>query len=202
MSMFDNYDNLSKFYVPNNISQNPAKEYDSIDNNIMPKKLYDLKNRFIGYSWDYGNTFDLTLSVNSKIPVKRDSIIFSEPNITPTTETAGYKGLQAYNTIDNKSWTCVGTINGLYVWVEDDEVTYAIDGTTIIEMIRDCKDKEIRVDFYDFRWEPVKSFTTIDSNTIVCRIDDTLESGLYYCTVKLLGTEECELINKFTVSIN
>lgn len=201
MSMFDNYDNLSRFYVPNNISVNPAKEYDSIDQSI-PKKLYDIKNRFIGYSWDYGDTFDLTLSVNNRIPVNRDSIIFSEQNITPTTNTAGYKGLQAYNTIDNKSWTCVGTINGLYVWVEDDEVTYAVDGTTYIEMTRDVTDKIIRVDIYDFRWEHVKSFEEVESNTIACRIDDTLQSGLYYCTVKLLGAEECELINKFTITIN
>ena len=202
MSMFDNYDNLSRFYVPNNISVNPAKEYNSIDDNIMPKKLYDIKNRFIGYSWDYGSVFDLTLSINSKIPVKRDSIIFSEPNITPTTETAGYKGLQAYNTMDNKSWTCIGTINGLYVWVEDDEVTYAIDGTTVIEMNRDCTDKLLRVEIYDFRWDLVKTFETTDSNTIDCRIDETLYSGLYYCTVKLIGNEECELISKFTITIN
>lgn len=201
MSMFDNYDNLSRFYVPNNISVNPATEYDSIDQTI-PKKLYDIKNRFIGYSWDYGDTFDLILSINNRIPVRRDSIIFSEQNITPTTDTAGYKGLQAYNTIDNKSWTCVGTVNGLYVWVEDDEVTYAIDGTTYLEMIRDVMNTKIRVDIYDFRWEHIKSFEEVESNTIACRIDDTLQSGLYYCTVKLLGAEECELIDKFTLSIN
>ena len=62
--------------------------------------------------------------------------------------------------------------------------------------------KKIRVDIYDFRWEHVKSFEEPQSNTIVCRIDDTLKSGVYYCTVKLLGAEECELIDKFTLSIN
>lgn len=201
MSMFDNYDNLSRFYVPNNISVNPAKEYNTI-NQTIPKKLYDIKNRFIGYSWDYGDTFDLILSVNNRIPVRRDSIIFSEHNITPTTDTAGYKGLQAYNTIDNKSWTCVGTVNGLYVWVEDDEVTYAIDGTTVIEMQRDVTDKVIEVEIYNFRWELVKTFTEEGSSTIACRIDDTLQSGLYYCTVKLLGENKSELVNKFTLSIN
>lgn len=201
MSMFDNYDNQNIFHVPNNISVNPAKEYNTIDTSI-PKKIYDIKNNFIGYSWDYGDTFDLILSVNNKIPVKHDSIIFSEPNITPTTDTAGYKGLQAYNTIDNKSWTCVGTINGLYVWVEDDEVTYAINGTTIIEMQRDVMDKTIIVDIYDFRWEHIKSYEESNSHTIACRIDDTLQSGLYYCTVKLVGENKNELISKFSLTIN
>lgn len=205
MSMFDTYDNTNAKYIPNNISKNPAKDYEVIDNSL-PRKLYDIKNRFIGYCWDFGDEFDFVVSVNDKIKVRRDSIVFNEEGKEPTTATVGYKGLQAYNTIDNKSWTCIGLIDGFYVWVPDDNVTYAVDGTTELEMIRDTKGKTVRVDFYDFRWEHIKSFENSSCNAISCRIDkdiyELMKSGVYYCTVKVLGIDECDLIDKFEIVIN
>lgn len=204
MSMFDSYDNLNPRRIPNNISNNPPKEYNIIDTTI-PKKMYNVKNEFIGYTWEYGTEFDFIISVNDLIKVKRDSVVYNEIGEEPTTATVGYKGQQCYNTVDNKSWTCVGIIDGFYVWVPDEKVTYAKDGTTTIEMQEDMTARSIRVEIYDFRRELLKSFENSGCNSICCRMDkdiyEVMKSGVHYVTVKILGLEEVEIKQNFEILI-
>ena len=199
------HDNLNSNYIPNNIAPTPAKEYISI-NDSLPKKLCDIKNRFIGYTWNYGDKFDLNLSLNNIIPVREDSIIYTKQEEKPCTNTLGYKGLQAYNTVDNKSWTCVGLIDGVYIWIEDDEVTYALDGSKLIEMVKDMTGKTMRVDFYNFRWELIYSYEANDTSTISYHIDDdfykAMGSGIYYTTIRAIDEESSKLMKKFILEIN
>lgn len=204
MGMFDNYDNLPLNYIPDNISQYPVNRYEILDTST-PTKLYSIKNNFIGYSWNYGDIFMFPVNVNKVIKVNADSIIYTEKGLEPDNETIGYAGQQAYNTVDNKSWTCIGNPSGLYVWVLDDEIIYPLNGTKEIEFQEDVTDKELIVEFYDFRWNLVKSFENFASPVVLCSIDEniyeTMKSGIYYVLVKIKGIDTSKVKDKFMVMI-
>lgn len=206
MSMFDNYDSINPDIVPNNLDNNTPLEVISIKDNSIPRTLYDIKNRFIGYAWEYGDEFNFTLSVNDIIKVNANSIIYENFGEQPVISTPGYDGKKAYNILDNKSWTCRGLIGGMYKWETDKEVTYDANGTKEIEMFKNMTDKSILVQIYDRRWELVKSFENSGLNQITCRFDkdiyETIKSGIYYCIIKILGEDSCEIKSKFTIVIN
>ena len=200
MSMFTNYETKCIADKPDNVHDNPAYTYDIVNTDI-PKKMYDVNNKFKGYSWKYGDIFTLVLDVNKPIKVNRESIIYTVSGQVPGIWTRGHKGQQAYNTMDNKSWTCVGLSNGYYIWILDDHITYDSNGTKEIIFNRDMTDKTLKVTIYNFRWEPIKTFSTINSNTICIDINESisqeLKSGLYTCTIAVNDIEE----QRFNISV-
>ena len=108
MGMFDNYDNLNPDYIPNNTTKYIDKYYLTINSQI-PRPLYDIKNNFLGYSWDNGEIFDFNMSVDDMITIRENSIIYDTPGESPDTYTIGeIEGQQAYNVVDAKSWTFSG----------------------------------------------------------------------------------------------
>lgn len=207
MSMFDTYDKLNPDYIPDNSTPTPTEEYLTI-NKVLPRPLYDVRNRFIGYNWNHGEYFDFTLSVNSMITVNNDSLIFEEKEAAPDTYTVGkYEGQKAYNVVDAKSWTYVGRTDSLYIWVEDTELSYPINGDKSIIIYRDMTDKYILVNIFNFRWEQVYcQQSEVNESSIRLTVDDELSkklvSGIYYCTVKICSEDSCLLKDKFMISIN
>lgn len=206
MGMFTTYDTIDPNYIPDNTSPKISDEYTTIEE-TLPRMVYDLKGRFIGYSWNYGDTFDFDIDVNEAITVREDSIIYTKSNQCPNENTpALYSGHQAYNIVDSKSWTCVGKSNGVYIWVEDDTLTYPIDGDKSVTLNTDMTDSTIQVDIFNFRWEPIHSFTTNGSGTISCKFDTEVSNkllrGAYYCTVKVLGVDSCTLKDKYMLIVN
>ena len=204
MGMFDNYNNQCIFDIPNNIHNEPVREYNIIEDTI-PHKIYNINNKFIGYRWNYGDIFTFNINVNDIIKVHRDSIIFDKTGETPDSKTRGYKGQQAYNTFDKVSWTCVGCINGLYVWVEDAEITYDKDGTKEIELITDVTNKTVEVSIYNFRYELIKTFKNSNCNIVSIDINESiyevLSNGLYKCVVRIIDDKINTVKDEFTINI-
>lgn len=67
MSIFDNYDNLSKYYIPNNMCSNittPPIE------DTLPRVVNNIKGNFIGYSWYNTEEFEWDLSTNEDVEGK------------------------------------------------------------------------------------------------------------------------------------
>lgn len=205
MNMFSNYEYLSESDSPTNINTDPAVVYESIKREF-PIKLCNIKGEHIGYSWSVGDIFKLRLSANDKIKVHKDSIVYVETGNAPISSTKGYKGQQAYNTADNRSWTCVGRVEGVYRWVEDEFITYDVNGTTEIEMTTDMTGRTLQVGIYNLRGEWLKSFEVAESNEIYCDIDEDiykiLKSGVYRCVVQIVREDEYILKDKFTILIN
>ena len=208
MGMFDKYDKLNPDYIPDNSSQDSDDfDYTLLDNDL-PRTMYDALNRFIGYTWNHNESFDFVLSVNDTISIKKDSIIYNEPGKCPNKYTvANREGQQAYNIVDAKSWTYIGRADSLYVWVEDDVLTYPIDGDKTITVNTDMTDKYIQLDIFNFRWEKVHSTTSANNESIiVLKIDEEmhkkLPSGIYYITLKICSEDSVQLKDKFMVSIN
>ena len=207
MGMFDKYDNLNPEYIPDNSSPKDIEDYISI-NKVLPRTLNDVRGRFIGYSWNYGEFFKFKISVDNMITIKEDSLVYDKTEEKPNESTVGkYEGQKAYNTVDGKSWTYVGKTDMLYIWVEDKELSYPIDGDTSIIIHRDMKDSYVLVEIFNFRWEPIYSQQSeIGESTIFIDVNEELsnklQTGIYYCTVKICSEESCLLKDKFMISIN
>lgn len=205
MGMFDTYDRLDPDYIPDNTSPKYCNRYLTITNKL-PRITYDTKNRFIGYSWDYGDIFDFTISVDDVIAVRKDSLIFNNTGEKPDNNTVGiYKGQQAYNTVDGISWTFVGQSADIYIWKQDEKLTYPMDGDKKLIIKKDMQNKSIVVDIYNFRWENLMSFTNDNSSTIDISINDDVNKkllkGVYYCTVFIVDSDNRYLQNKYMLIV-
>lgn len=199
MSIFDNYDNLHPDYIPDNTSPSISNDRRYFDEKL-PKRVCNIKGNFVGYKWTYGDTFDLTFTVEDTINVYSNSILYNKIGEQPTTETAGETGQQAYNLVDVKSWTCVGISSGLFIWVEDDCVSYPADGDMSITFTPFNTEKQIEVEIYNFRWELVDTYSNLGATTIKIVVDkDTsikYKPGVYYCLVKAINGEQSTLQQK------
>ena len=181
MSLFTNYDNINDNYIPNNLNiaaPSPRKVFDY----DPPYNEYNIKGDFVGFSWHYGESFDLTLSISKTIYVEESAIIYRETGEHPDDSRAGFIGQRAYNIVDNKTWVCVairmnedgsnykkedneyGTTFIIYedsfiqyVWQEQEEFTYPANGTkpVIIDSQKGIEDKRVEMKISNFRFEPI-----------------------------------------------
>lgn len=198
MSMFSSYENLPSNYIPNNSSPKEEKQTLRVEK-TLPRVAKNVYGTPIGLSWNYGDRFDLKLSLKQKIKVNKDSIIYNKTGETPSTSTCGVAGKQAYNTRDCKSWTCVGFNDGLFLWIEDDNIIYSSDGTKEIELNPDFSNKNLICEIYNFRWELIANYSATGANDISIPVDDDIDKilkpGVYYC---LLRSKEGEKENTLT----
>ncbi len=207
MGMFDSYDKLNHDYVPDNSSPTPSVIFNTIDD-VLPRPLLDIKGRFIGYTWNYGELFTFTLSTDDVIEILSDSIVYNNVGESPTNYTVGERvGQQAYNTVDATSWTFVGRTDILYIWVEDEELTYPTDGDKSIIIHSDMTNRYAQLNIYNFKWESIfESKSEIGEPEVHLDINEEtskqLKPGIYYCTLKIVGENDCRLKHKFTIVIN
>lgn len=207
MGMFDNYDKLNPEYIPDNTSPTPSTSFITIDE-VMPRPYYDIKNRLVGYTWNYGEYFKFSLSTDDMIAILNDSIVYNNVGEKPGNFTVGKRvGQQAYNTVDAKSWTYVGKADSLYIWVEDEELTYPTDGDKSIIIHSDMTNRYAQLNIYDFKWnELFEAKSEIGNSKVFIDINEEtsekLKPGIYYCTLKIVGEEDCRLKHKVTLIIN
>lgn len=132
MSIFDNYDNLSGDYIPNNMCSNITTP--SIED-TLPRVVNNIKGNFIGYSWYNTEEFEWELSTNENI--------------------------------ENKS---------------------------------------LILEIYSYDWDLIKSFSNLNSKTLLIKVDkelnELLKQGIYYGIVKISNSLETKIVNKFTIIIN
>ena len=204
MGMFDSYDNLASDYVADNTSPKESYDYTTLEKR-PPRVAYNIKGNPVGLRWRYGDDFELNFTIVQKIKVAENSIIYTVKEASPDVTTEGVRGQQAYNTVDCKSWTCLGVSSGLYIWVEDDEVIYPTNGTYEIELSPDMTDTTFVVDIYNFRWEPVYSISSLGATDISVYINkdlsETFKPGIYYSVLKLQGIDDAVIKDKIMLIV-
>lgn len=186
-NQFDNYDN------PNLSDDNVYVEI----NTTLPRKEYNVKGKFVGYSWVYGDTLQLNFSVNKKIYVNDDSLIYTSTGDAPGRNTVGTVYQKAYNTVDLKSWTCIGNElvddNIVYLWEQDKVLTYIGNGNKVIYLTPDMSDKSVKIEITNFRKEVVHTAIFEHTNDVILDIDTELSnkllSSVYYCNAYLVTDE-------------
>lgn len=205
MGMFTNYQaELLKTYQPNNltnafpISLNNSRLYSS--DASKPLEEYDSKGTHIGYFWRQGETLNLEFSIEGEITVEPDAFVHTDAGDTPYGMRADRAGQKYYNIVDMRSWQCY--LDGSKtVWVEDIEFTYPESGVGLRYIYMPAneyiKDKDVVVTLYNFRMEPVHTWSfhapQKNTTTIVCEIDKQLSSslakGIYSCSVVVEGQD-------------
>lgn len=205
MSIFDNYENLSSTYVPNN-QQEVLKEKNIFNPNI-PKKEYNALGNFIGYSWNYGDIFSLNISLSKKINVEEGSIIYYNEGEEPDSSTIGVKGQRAYNVVDIRSWTCETLDQTIYKWVEDSVFKYPKYGKKEISLktFPNLENKEVSFVIKNFREETIYSEKIEAENPLQIDINEELSNkllqGIYYAYITLFDETSKNVCSKFLIII-
>lgn len=209
MSLFTNYDNLRENYIPNNrIVKIPRRRI--VISDEFPHKEYNLCGEFIGFSWNYGDTPTLTLSVNPQVFVESDAIIYTAEGEAPTSSTEGTLGQKAYNTYDFKVWVCTTLDKDVYTWELQDIFTVPKqvfeEGKKItLQVFHNLEMANISVTIYNFRWESILSYTLNGSDIVDIHIDaDTsskLLKGIYYCSLKVEQGDESRVLYQYPLII-
>lgn len=187
MSMFDSYDHLSDHYIPSNKPEKPPVCQDKF-NPLQPRapyEEYDAKGNLIGYWWHYGDTINLDFTIDGEITIEDNAIILNGYGETPN-ENVGEINQQAYNVVDEKSWTCTAIDGDIRIWTQNEEYIHPVeDGRNIYVTAKDyLKDKEAQVILYNFRHETLVTKTFKADTSIIFAIDKELSKqlirGVYY----------------------
>lgn len=209
MSIFDNYENLSSTYVPNN--QKEVLERQNIFIPSIPRKEFDAFGNFLGYSWSYGDTLSFNILLSKTIKVEENALIYETENEGPDSSTIGIKGQRAYNTVDIKSWTCETLDQTIYNWVEDKVFKYPkLAGTKEInlETFKDIYSKKVLFTIKNFREETIYSKEMVVANKeieIEINIDKELSNkllqGIYYAYITVFDNDNNDNCLKFLILI-
>lgn len=192
--MFDNYNNLSTSYIPNN--QKITDTFNRIEfNNKEPRKEFSNDGLFMGYSWNYGDTVEIPYSIYKTVPVEDNAIIYYESGKGPSKDTIGLLNQKAYNIVDLKLWICKTLDQSIYNWVEQDKFTYPAHGKKMVTLNSDINmsDKSIEVNICNFRKEVIYTETFSGQTTVKVNIDKDLSKkllkGIYYITFSIVGED-------------
>lgn len=204
IDMFTNYQNLSDYYIPNNLQAafTTAKSYTKLEPNerSKPYELYNAKNELEGYYWYYGDELILDFAIDGEITINTNDIILSSPGEEPTVRTPGRIGTKAYNIVDLKRWTCTAHSGSDFIWVLEDEFGSDFDGTKsiFIDAKSYMKDKTLTFNIYNFRMDQVFTQSIAGTNNFKILIDKELSNklvkGIYYCSLSVAGKSTSETI--------
>lgn len=200
MSMFDNYENQDAKYIPDNMHDKLADSEVIVDYSSLQEER-DIAGRLIGYKWDYGNTNNFYFTVNKKIYVPDDALLYTERRLRPTEETVGTVGQKCYNLIDIRSWTCKevrlsttqqGTVTH-YIWEMDERLTSYEEGKEV-RLSPDMSDKLLLITFTNWKGDAVFTRMFEHTNSAVVVItremsENTFVRGLYTCAVAIVSDE-------------
>ena len=179
MSMFDNYENLREDYIPNN-TEVPKLPLRKVIHHSFPIKEKNIVGKFVGCSFNYGDTLPLEFYFNPTVLVEENAIIL-ESNSEPSSATEGLLGQRAYNGNTMREWVCETLDQSTYSWREEKEFTIPNCGTkelTVKPFGGNPQWAKAEVVISNFRREKILSFSTedgtatIESNSVKISITD------------------------------
>lgn len=204
IDMFTNYQNLSEYYIPNNLSKSltTPKSYTKLDpvEASKPYELYNAKGELEGYYWYYGNQLNLEFSIDGEITVESTAIILTAAGAEPGLITPARLGQKVYNIFDLKSWTCIGYENQYFIWQLDSEFIYPINGERAIyvEASNYLANKKLDFSIYDFRYNQIYNKQVSGTTSLIIPIDSELSAkmvkGVYYCSLEIVSADSRETL--------
>lgn len=168
MSMFDNYENLREDYIPNN-TEVPKLPLRKVIHHSFPIKEKNIVGKFVGCSFNYGDTLPLEFYFNPTVLVEENAIIL-ESNSEPSSTTEGLLGQRAYNGNTMREWVCETLDQSTYSWREEKEFTIPTCGTkelTVKPFGNNNQWTKAEVVISNFRREKILSFSTEDGTAII-----------------------------------
>lgn len=208
MGMFDNYDNLSPDYIPDNSSPKVVVRQRIYDTEL-PKKLFNIRGKFIGYLVNEGDTYNLDLGLECKVLVEVDALHFTQPGDGPTKNTSGYVGKKAYNTTDIVSYICSEVVHNTpdtieYIWTKEDKFTYPSIGEVLLYFHPYGEHNIVEVSILNFRGEIITTIC-LDNQQAKLVVDkelsDLLPQGTYTVQVVVQNESSRRLVTKIDLIV-
>ena len=168
-----------------------------------PYELYNAKGELEGYYWYYKNTLNLEFAIDGELTLESNAITYNAAGRYPTIRTEGFINQRCYNLIDLRSWTCIAvdTLSHEFTWVEDAEFIYPTNTTgrkVFISAEDYLKDKILKLSIYNFRMEEIYAKEISGTSQAIFAINSdlsaTLERGIYYCSLALIGEDIREIL--------
>lgn len=142
-------------YIPDNMHRKPIppKSISLVKDNL--DRILDKYGKLRGYSWNYGETVKLPISVKAPVRIEGNAYRTAELGVTPLLTTPGFIGQKFYNLRDVKSWVLTSYVPSAksYIWTEEPRFTFPENGQELVYIEPDMKDKYILVEFINFRGE-------------------------------------------------
>lgn len=228
MSMFTPYENLNPDYSPDNMTRDIVTKL-PYAREVIPKGVpvveKNIAGRFVGCSFNYGDTLPLEFNINPRVRVEKDALILSSDE-EPTAATAGFLGQRAYNGDTMREWVCETLDQTVYMWREEPEFSVPIcapDGQEIVvKPFGDVVWTATEVSIKNFRREEILSFSTEDGSAVLdgdsVKINITEDSyksdeedlikapkkllkGVYNTTVKLTAENSVKVVYEYPLII-
>ena len=160
-------------YIPDNMHKKPLppKSASLVSDNL--DVILDKKGKMKGYSWNYGETVSIPISVDAPVRIENDAYCSMVKGEAPTTSTYGRIGQKFYNLVDVKSWVLNSYVpsNKSFIWLEEPRFTFPENGERKVMIHPDMEDKYILVEFLDFRGEQMFERLYIGENKINWTLD-------------------------------
>lgn len=187
--MFNSFYNIPRCYIPDNMHPRcrPSGLKRLTGKNL--DAILDSKGKFKGYSWNYGETVEIPLTVNFPITIENDAIYTYDPSEVPGHLTPGKIGQKFYNLASVESYFLKSYVPSekWFIWEKEPVFTYPENGHMIIDVKPDMKGKYILAEFLNFRGEQMFEcvFDEVNSASIDIDIPKSLAipRGIYSLTV-------------------
>lgn len=155
--MFKGFYMEPPWYIPDNMHKKPipAKTISLVDNNL--DVILDKNGNKKGYSWNYGETVSIPISVDIPIRIELNAYYTYEVGEQPTFSTVGVLGQKFYNLSDVKSWVLTSYVpdNKSFIWTEEPRLTFPENGAKKVYVRPNMTNKYILVELIDFRGEQI-----------------------------------------------
>ena len=207
IDMFTNYQNLSEYYIPNNLAANNTQvnSYTKFNPSeaSKPYELYNAKGELEGYYWYYKNTLNLEFMIDGELTLESTALVLNTSGAAPSIHLEGFVSQRCYNLADLRSWTCTAadTLAHQFAWVEDEKFIYPENGAgrkVFITAEDYLRDKNLEFTIYDFRMQPVYSKIINAQLQAIFAIDAELSAklkrGIYYCSLELNSSDMHEVL--------
>ena len=213
MQLFDNFEHMPPWYVPNNMFPPVPQILKELCDKTVHPVFKD--GRHIGYWWNWGDIVQIPINNSITISLPAGAIVVYDID-TPDENTVGdFIGQKYYNLTQMRSWTLDNILNNeeldidgdsscSYVWVEDEKFTYPEPGVDTITVSSDlCCCNQIVAQLFNFRKEMIKSWVFNEGNhfDITLTPEESLQipPGIYYLNVHIeTNLEEATTYLKLT----
>ena len=200
--MFNGFYSEPPNYIPDNMHKfgPPPKQVSLVGDNL--DLILDKDGRMKGYSWNYGETVSIPISVDVPVRIEIDAYHTSVQGEEPTLSTVGYIGQKFYNLVDVRSWRLNSYVPDTksYIWLEDRRFTFPENGGELVYVRPDMKDKYILVELISFRGEQVFERVYCDLNKVDWTLDRQesldLPRGIYDLYIYVGDVPKPELLDR------
>ena len=144
-------------YIPDNMHKRPLPPKNVSLNNDNLDIILDKHGHKKGYSWNYGETVSIPISVKVPVRIELDAYCTEEPGEKPTVKTVGRPGQKFYNLKDVKSWVMTSYVpdDKSFIWSEEPKFTFPENGAKLVYVCPDMTGKYILAEFINFRGEQI-----------------------------------------------